>query len=120
MERHTHWQLFKTAGVQADDASLAFHPETNSAIILAPDGIEISALPYQIDLFNLTIFEIGELPIKVQRSAPGLLRIVTLFYSRPADYANTDKGNKFSSASWNNCQASTTITPSPIGTIRRP
>ena len=94
LERHTHWQLFKTAGVQADDASLAFHPETNSAIILAPDGIEIGALPYRIDLFNLTIFEVGELPIRVQRGAPGLLRVVTIFYSRPTDYHNTGQGEQ--------------------------
>jgi predicted O-methyltransferase YrrM len=89
LERHTHWQLFKAARVPVDDASLAFHPETNSAIILAPDGIEIGALPYRIDLFNLTIFEVAELPIKIQRSALGLLKVVTLFYSRPADFHNT-------------------------------
>jgi hypothetical protein len=94
LERHTHWQLFKTPGIQADDASLAFHPKTNAAIILAPDGIEIGALPYQIDLFNLTISEIGELPIKVQLSAPGVLKVVTLFYSRPADYHITGQGEQ--------------------------
>lgn len=94
LERHTHWQLFKAAGGHADAASLAFHPETNAAIILAPDGIEIGALPYQIDLFNLTVSEIGQLPIKVERNPPGLLRVVTLFYSRPADYAYTGQGEQ--------------------------
>ena len=34
------------------------------------------------------------MPIKVQRSAPGLLRVVTLFYSRPADYHNTGQGEQ--------------------------
>lgn len=95
LERHTHWQLFRAAGYENNQcSSLAFHPDTNAAIIFAPDGVEIGALPYHVDLFDLPNREIRELRIQVGRCAPGRLRVVTIFYSRPADYHNTGQGEQ--------------------------
>lgn len=92
LERHTHWHLFRAA--EANPKSLAFHSEANSAIILAPDGLEVGNLPHQIDLFNLKSSEIRELRIDIRCPAPGVLRVVTLLYCRPADYANTGVGEQ--------------------------
>jgi predicted O-methyltransferase YrrM len=94
LDRHTHWQLFKAGGVEPRDQDLGFHAAANSAIILAPDGIEIGPLPYRIDLYELPIAEIPKVQIRVRRWAPGLLRAFVNFYARPADCALTGKGEQ--------------------------
>ena len=92
LERHTRWQLFKYGGSETDSQFLGFHPTANAAIILAPDGIEIGPLPYRIDMYDLPVSKISQLPIKLCQSAPGVLRVMVNFYSRPADYAATGTG----------------------------
>lgn len=94
LERNTHWKLFKTGGAETDENSLAIHPKTNSAMILAPAGVEVGSLPYLVDLFDLQLSEIRELQVKVRKGAPGLLRAVTCLYSRPPDYAYSGKGEQ--------------------------
>lgn len=93
LDRHTHWQLFQ-AGGDAHCRGLNFHPTANSAIILAPDGIEIGPLPYRVDLYGLPVSEIAKLRVKVRRRGPGTLRVVVNFYSRPPDYAVTGIGEQ--------------------------
>jgi predicted O-methyltransferase YrrM len=92
LEHHTHWRLFKTDGVEPFQHAFGFYPAANAAIILAPDGIEIGPLPCKVDLSNLAISEIGELQVRLRRSAPGLLRVVTNFYARPAEFGLTGVG----------------------------
>jgi predicted O-methyltransferase YrrM len=94
LEHHTHWQLFKTDGVEPFDHPFGFYPAANAAIILAPDGIEIGPLPCKVELSNLAISEIGELQVRLRRSAPGLLRVVTNFYARPTDFSVTGMGEQ--------------------------
>jgi hypothetical protein len=95
LERHTHWQLFKADGAPAgSDDEVSFHRAANSAIILAPDGIEIGALPYRIDLYELPLAELHAMQIKILRRAPGVLRSFVNFYSRPTDCAATGKGEQ--------------------------
>jgi predicted O-methyltransferase YrrM len=93
LERHTHWHLFNAAGETAG-ANLNFHPTANSAIILAPDGIEIGPLPYRIDRYDLAVSEIPELQVRVRCPSPGILRALINFYSRPPDYAVTGVGEQ--------------------------
>jgi predicted O-methyltransferase YrrM len=94
LERNTHWKLFKAGGAEADKNSLAIHSNTNSALILAPEGVEVGSLPYLVDLFDLQLSEIRQLQVKVRKGAPGLLRAVTCLYSRPPDYAYSGKGEQ--------------------------
>jgi predicted O-methyltransferase YrrM len=94
LERHTHWKLFKTGGSENDAESLALHPQTNSAMIVAPDGIEIGSLSYQFDLSNLQSPQVHELEIRARRGAAGLLRASTCLYSRPIDYHLTGEGEQ--------------------------
>lgn len=91
LERYTRWQLFKAAG---PDHALSFHPAANSAVILAPDGIEIGPLPYRIDMYGLAAAEIPAVQVRVVSGATGLLRVLTNFYARPGDYAVTGVGEK--------------------------
>lgn len=93
LDRHTHWQLFQTGeGPRYHD--LNFHPTANSAIILAPDGIEIGPLPYRIDLYGLAVSEIAKLQVKVRSRGTGMLRVLVNFYSRPPDYHVTGVGEQ--------------------------
>jgi predicted O-methyltransferase YrrM len=94
LERHTHWQLYKAPGAEPSQQNLGFHRTANSAIILAPDGIEIGSLPYTIDLYSLSIWEIKEVGVKIRQFAPGMLRVVVKFYARPADYNVTGTGEQ--------------------------
>jgi predicted O-methyltransferase YrrM len=93
LERHTHWQLFQ-AGSEPRQGEFSFHPQANSAIILAPDGIEIGTLPYRIDLHKLPFAEIARLQVRVLRRGPGALRGLVNFYSRPPDYGVTGVGEQ--------------------------
>lgn len=93
LQRHSHWQLFKPCG-KSPGHELNFHPTANSAIILAPDGIEVGPLSYRIDLYHLDIFEISELRIRVRRRGPGRLRAMVNFYSRPSNFAVTGTGEQ--------------------------
>lgn len=43
LDLHPHWKLFKTGGAEKDAESLTLHPQTNSAMITAPDGIDIGS-----------------------------------------------------------------------------
>lgn len=94
LERHTHWHLFRTGAAETRQQELCFHVAANSAIILAPDGIEIGALPYRVDLYELPISEVTQLEIDVRRWSPGLLNAFVNFYSRPGDCALTGKGEQ--------------------------
>jgi predicted O-methyltransferase YrrM len=94
LERHTHWQLYKAPGAEPSKQDLGFHRTANSAIILAPDGIEIGSLPYRIDLYDLPLWEVREAEIKIQNFAPGVLRALVNFYARPADYSVTGTGEQ--------------------------
>lgn len=94
LERNTHWKLLQTGGAETDKNSLAIHPNTNSAMILSPEGVEVGSLPYLIDLFDVQLSEIRQLHVDVRKGAPGLLRAVTCLYSRPPDYANSCKGEQ--------------------------
>jgi len=93
LQRHTHWHLFKCDEPSASDA-LNFHPTANSAIVLAPEGIEIGPLSHRIDLYRLPISEVSELKVKVRERRPGRLRVLVNFYSRPPDYAVTGAGEQ--------------------------
>lgn len=55
------------------------HPQTNSVMIAAPDGIEIGSSSYLFELSNLQISQVRELRIRLRRSTPGLLRASTRF-----------------------------------------
>ena len=94
LERHTHWQLYKAPGAEPPEQGFGFHRTANSAIILAPDGIEIGSLPYRIDLYGLPLWEIREAKVKVRHFAPGMLRALINFYARPPDYSSTGTGEQ--------------------------
>ena len=93
LQRHTHWHLFKCNEQLADDG-LNFHPTANSAVILAPEGIEIGPLSYRIDLYHLPISEISQLTLNVRERRPGRIRVLTNFYSRPPDHSVTGSGEQ--------------------------
>lgn len=93
LDRHTHWRLFRSVGASGN-GDLSFHSTANSAIILAPEGIEIGPLPYRIDLYGLAISEVGQLKVNVRRRGPGLLRALVNFYARPPDYSITGVGEQ--------------------------
>jgi predicted O-methyltransferase YrrM len=93
LQRHSHWDLFKCGG-PSPGPELNFHPTTNSAIILAPDGVEIGPLPYRIDLYNLAISEISELRVRVRRRGAGRLRAMVNFYSRPPNFSVSGTGEQ--------------------------
>ena len=93
LQRHTHWHLFKSDG-QPGGHELSFHPTANSAIILAPEGIEIGPLSYRIDLYHLPISEIAQLKVKIRERRPGRLRVLVNFYSRPPDHSVTGSGEQ--------------------------
>jgi predicted O-methyltransferase YrrM len=93
LDRHTHWHLFQVADGPPRQ-ELNFHPTANSAIIFAPDGIEIGPLPYRIDLYGLPAPEIAKLQVKVRSRGPGTLRVLVNFYSRPPDYSVTGVGEQ--------------------------
>lgn len=94
LERHTHWQLYKAPGTEPSKQELGFHRTANSAILLAPDGIEIGSLPYRIDLYDLPLWEVRKAEVTVQDFAPGVLRALVNFYARPADYSVTGTGEQ--------------------------
>jgi hypothetical protein len=94
LERHTHWQLYKAPGADPSKQDLGFHRTANSAIVLAPDGIEIGSLPYRIDLYGLPIWEVREAEVRIQHFAPGVLRALVNFYARPPDYNVTGIGEQ--------------------------
>jgi predicted O-methyltransferase YrrM len=94
LERHTHWELFKAGTTDTDAESLAVHRQANSAVIVAPNGIEIGSLSYHFDLSNLESSEVRELQLRVRRGAAGLLRASTCLYSRPTDYHITGEGEQ--------------------------
>lgn len=93
LQRHSQWQLFKPCGESPGD-ELNFHPTANSAILLAPDGIEVGPLSYRIDLYHLAISEVSELRVRVRRRGPGRLRTMVNFYSRPSNFAVTGTGEQ--------------------------
>jgi predicted O-methyltransferase YrrM len=102
LERHSHWQLFKADDVGGGDENPSFHAAANSAIILAPDGIEIGALPFRVDLYELPIAVLRTVRIRLLRCTPGTLRVFVNFYSRPVDRDTTGKGeqNRVGTAEW--------------------
>jgi predicted O-methyltransferase YrrM len=93
LDSHTHWRLFRV-GEASGNQDFSFHPAANSAIILAPDGIEIGPLPYRVDIYRLPCSEIENVGIRTRSRGPGLLRVLINFYARPPDYAVTGTGEQ--------------------------
>jgi hypothetical protein len=79
---HQHWSPFK---IDANSPGVSFMPQVESAILLAPDGLELTPTPYKFQFFDIRRTQIDSIRLKVLRGRGGRIIATTNLDVKPRD-----------------------------------
>jgi hypothetical protein len=94
MQRYRHWQLYAAPGFTPTPGGRPeFYNGSGGAVLLAPDGVEVGAMPFKVNLYDIKVDRISEVHIPVLNAAPkGSFTTTVNLYAVPSDLHITGKG----------------------------
>ena len=93
LERYRHWTFFCQADYRPPVDRPEFMADVCSAVLLAPDGIEIGPLPYKFNLYDIDCDQIAKIRMAARnKNLSGTLIVSANMYSMPYDHHETGKG----------------------------